>query len=410
MKTDMKINLLESLGSVAEGKNIDGEIILDSLKEALITAARKYTNIQKRFEVDIDTESSEINVFLSVEVADDYPDVDETLTAEEVAVIDEGYMLLDEALEYNEDAQIGDLLEMEIPIQNFGRMAIQTAKQILMQKVRDAEKVRIIKEYEDRVGTLVDGTVQQVDRGNILVKLGKTEAVLPPREQIRKERYRQGDPIKAFISDVADTARGAQVILSRSNGQFLIELFKIEVPEIYDGIIEIKAVSRDPGYRAKISVLSHDERIDPVGACVGMKGNRVQSIVRELSNERIDIVPWSNDLGTFIRRAMAPAEITKMMMVPETTRVVLIVSEDDLSQAIGRNGQNIRLASQLTGRELEIYGEEQYLGFTQEERKAIEEERQGDTLLSPEEIEAEHASNDKLSQLEGLFSKEEAES
>lgn len=410
MKTDMKINLLESLGSVAEGKNIDGEIILDSLKEALITAARKYTNIQKRFEVDIDTESSEINVFLSVEVADDYPDVDETLTAEEVAVIDEGYMLLDEALEYNEDAQIGDLLEMEIPIQNFGRMAIQTAKQILMQKVRDAEKVRIIKEYEDRVGTLVDGTVQQVDRGNILVKLGKTEAVLPPREQIRKERYRQGDPIKAFISDVADTARGAQVILSRSNGQFLIELFKIEVPEIYDGIIEIKAVSRDPGYRAKISVLSHDERIDPVGACVGMKGNRVQSIVRELSNERIDIVPWSNDLGTFIRRAMAPAEITKMMMVPETTRVVLIVSEDDLSQAIGRNGQNIRLASQLTGRELEIYGEAQYLEFTQEERKAIEEERQGDTLLSPEEIEAEHASNDKLSQLEGLFSKEEAES
>ncbi len=410
MKTDMKINLLESLGSVAEGKSIDGEIILDSLKEALITAARKYTNIQKRFEVDIDTESSEINVFLSVEVADDYPDVDETLTAEEVAVIDEGYMLLDEALEYNQDAQIGDLLEMEIPIQNFGRMAIQTAKQILMQKVRDAEKVRIIKEYEDRVGTLVDGTVQQVDRGNILVKLGKTEAVLPPREQIRKERYRQGDPIKAFISDVADTARGAQVILSRSNGQFLIELFKIEVPEIYDGIIEIKAVSRDPGYRAKISVLSHDERIDPVGACVGMKGNRVQSIVRELSNERIDIVPWSNDLGTFIRRAMAPAEITKMMMVPETTRVVLIVSEDDLSQAIGRNGQNIRLASQLTGRELEIYGEEQYLGFTQEERKAIEEERQGDTLLSPEEIEAEHASNDKLSQLEGLFSKEEAES
>ncbi len=410
MKTDMKINLLESLGSVAEGKSIDGEIILDSLKEALITAARKYTNIQKRFEVDIDTESSEINVFLSVEVADDYPDVDETLTAEEVAVIDEGYMLLDEALEYNEDAQIGDLLEMEIPIQNFGRMAIQTAKQILMQKVRDAEKVRIIREYEDRVGTLVDGTVQQVDRGNILVKLGKTEAVLPPREQIRKERYRQGDPIKAFISDVADTARGAQVILSRSNGQFLIELFKIEVPEIYDGIIEIKAVSRDPGYRAKISVLSHDERIDPVGACVGMKGNRVQSIVRELSNERIDIVPWSNDLGTFIRRAMAPAEISKMMMVPETTRVVLIVSEDDLSQAIGRNGQNIRLASQLTGRELEIYGEEQYLGFTQEERKAIEEERQGDTLLSPEEIEAEHASNDKLSQLEGLFSKEEAES
>ena len=410
MKTDMKINLLESLGSVAEGKSIDGEIILDSLKEALITAARKYTNIQKRFEVDIDTESSEINVFLSVEVADDYPDVDETLTAEEVAVIDEGYMLLDEALEYNEDAQIGDLLEMEIPIQNFGRMAIQTAKQILMQKVRDAEKVRIIREYEDRVGTLVDGTVQQVDRGNILVKLGKTEAVLPPREQIRKERYRQGDPINAFISDVADTARGAQVILSRSNGQFLIELFKIEVPEIYDGIIEIKAVSRDPGYRAKISVLSHDERIDPVGACVGMKGNRVQSIVRELSNERIDIVPWSNDLGTFIRRAMAPAEISKMMMVPETTRVVLIVSEDDLSQAIGRNGQNIRLASQLTGRELEIYGEEQYLGFTQEERKAIEEERQGDTLLSPEEIEAEHASNDKLSQLEGLFSKEEAES
>lgn len=406
MKSEIKPNLIESLGSVAEGKNIDSEIILESLKEALITAARKYTGIQKRFEVDIDEETSEISVFLSVEVADDYPDVDEELTAEEVARIDEGYMLLDEAQEYNEDAQIGDLLEMEIPIQGFGRMAIQTAKQILMQKVRDAEKVRIIGEYSDRIGTLVDGSVQQVDRGNILVQLGKTEAVLPPREQIRKERYRQGDPIKAYIADVADTARGAQVILSRAHNQFLVELFKIEVPEIYDGIVELKAVSRDPGYRAKISVHSHDDRIDPVGACVGMKGNRVQSIVRELSNERIDIVPWSDDLATFIKRAIAPADVRKLVFVPETTRVVMVVADEDLSQAIGRNGQNIRLASQLVGREIEIYGEDQYLALSDEERTAIESERQGDTLLSPEEIEAEQAAAEKFSKLEDLFSSE----
>lgn len=403
MKSETKPNLIESLGSVAEGKNIDSEVILDSLKEALITAARKYTGIQKRFEVEIDEETSEISVFLSVEVADDYPDVDEELDAEEVARIDEGYMLMDEALEYNEDAQIGDLLEMEIPIQGFGRMAIQTAKQILMQKVRDAEKVRIIGEYSDRIGTMVDGSVQQVDRGNILVQLGKTEAILPPREQIRKERYRQGDTIKAYIADVADTARGAQVILSRAHNQFLIELFKIEVPEIYDGIVELKAVARDPGYRAKISVYSHDDRVDPVGACVGMKGNRVQSIVRELSNERIDIVPWSDDLSTFIKRAIAPAEVRKLIFVPETTRVVLVVEDEDLSQAIGRNGQNIRLASQLVEREIEIYGEAQYHAMTDEERQLIESERAGDTLLSPEEIEAEQAAVEKFSKLEGLF-------
>lgn len=406
MKSEIKPNLIESLGNVAEGKNIDSAIILDSLKEALITAARKYTGIQKRFEVDIDEETSEISVFLSVEVADDYPDVDEELGAEEVARIDEGYMLLDEAQEYNEEAQIGDLLEMEIPIQGFGRMAIQTAKQILMQKVRDAEKVRIIGEYQDRIGTLVDGSVQQVDRGNILVQLGKTEAVLPPREQIRKERYKQGEPIKAYIADVADTARGAQVILSRAHNQFLVELFKIEVPEIYDGIVELKAVARDPGYRAKISVMSHDDRIDPVGACVGMKGNRVQSIVRELSNERIDIVTWSDDLSTFIKRSLAPAEVHKLVFIPETTRVVVVVGDEDLSQAIGRNGQNIRLASQLTGREIEIYGEIQYSEFTEEERQAIESERAGDTLLSPEEIEAERNAAERFAKLEDLFQSE----
>lgn len=406
MKSEIKPNLIESLGNVAEGKNIDSAIILDSLKEALITAARKYTGIQKRFEVDIDEETSEISVFLSVEVADDYPDVDEELGAEEVARIDEGYMLLDEAQEYNEEAQIGDLLEMEIPIQGFGRMAIQTAKQILMQKVRDAEKVRIIGEYQDRIGTLVDGSVQQVDRGNILVQLGKTEAVLPPREQIRKERYKQGEPIKAYIADVADTARGAQVILSRAHNQFLVELFKIEVPEIYDGIVELKAVARDPGYRAKISVMSHDDRIDPVGACVGMKGNRVQSIVRELSNERIDIVTWSDDLSTFIKRSLAPAEVHKLVFIPETTRVVVVVGDEDLSQAIGRNGQNIRLASQLTGREIEIYGEIQYSEFTDEERQAIESERAGDTLLSPEEIEAERNAAERFAKLEDLFQSE----
>jgi N utilization substance protein A len=402
MRGELKPELIESLSKVAEGKNVDSEIVLDSLKEALVTAARKYTGIPKRFNVDIDPETSEIQVLLSVEVVDDYPDYDEeSMSAEEVAKLDESYMLLDEALDYNEEAEVGDMLEMEIPIEGFGRMVIQTAKQILLQKVRDAERSRIVRDYQDRIGTIVSGEVQQVDRGNILVKLGKTEAILPAREQIRKERFRQGETIQAYVADVSDSARGAQVILSRAHNQFLAELFKIEVPEIYDGIVEIKTVSRDPGFRAKIAVYTTDGKIDPVGSCVGMKGNRVQSIVRELSNERIDIVLWHEDIETYVRRTLSPAEIRVLQPVEGTTRIVVVVQDEDLSQVIGRSGQNIRLASQLVGRALDIYGESDWLAMSEEERETHLTQKEGDRTLEVDE-DAE-PTKDKFSELDALF-------
>ena len=261
-------------------------------------------------------------------VVEDYPDVDPALTPEEVAAYDERYMLVGEAQEYNPDATAGDYLEMEIPIENFGRAAIQSAKQILLQKVRDAERDKIFEDYQHRIGTLVSGSVQQVDRGNILVNLGKTEGIIPLKEQIRKERYRQGDTIRAFIANVSTNTKGPQILLSRTHPDFLAELFKLEVPEIYDGIVIIRGVARDPGYRAKIAVSTKDDRIDPVGACVGMKGNRVQAIVRELSNERIDIIHWSDDPHSYIRRALSPANIKQITEIGDG-RVVIIVGDED---------------------------------------------------------------------------------
>ena len=399
MKTDLKAGLIEFLKEVAKGKNISFEVILDALSEALVMAAKKYTGIQKNIEVEIDPDTNDIAVFLSVEVVDDYPDVPDDADPEEVKKLDENFMLLHEAQEYNEEAQVGDLLEMEIPIEGFGRMAIQTAKQLLMQKVREAERNRIVADYQDRLGTLVSGIVQQVDRGNILINLGKTEAIMPSREQIRKERFRQGDSVQAYISGVSESAKGAQVILSRAHEGFLAELFKLEVPEIYDGIVEIKDVARDPGNRAKISVYSQDDRIDPVGSCVGMKGNRVQAIVRELSNERIDIVNWSEDIETYVRRALSPAEITKFMPVDGKTRVVLVVPDADLSQVIGRNGQNVKLASRLVKRDLDVYGEEEYKNFDDNEKARLIIPRDSDKNL-------EESAKSKLSELNALFKPE----
>ncbi|MGL1903780.1 MAG: transcription termination factor NusA [Fibrobacterales bacterium] len=397
---DIQIGLVEGLKAIAQGKNVSKEIIIEALQEALVSAARKYTGIQKNIVAVIEEETNDISVYLSVQVVDDYPDVPDDADADEVKKLDEQFMLLHEAQEYNEDASVGDLLEMDIPIEGFGRMAIQTAKQLLMQKVREAERQRIVMDYQDRIGTLISGVVQQVDRGNIVVNLGKTEAIIPPREQIKRERFRQGDSIQAYIAGVSDSARGAQVVLSRAHEGFLVELFKLEVPEIYDGIVEIKGAARDPGNRAKISVFSSDDRIDPVGACVGMKGNRVQSIVRELANERIDIVNWSDDNSAFIKRALAPAEVVKLHEVQGTKRVVLVVADENLAQAIGRNGQNIKLASKLTDRELDIYGEEEWMDFNDDEKQRTLTPKDSDTVV-------ESGSQDRLSELNALFDSDE---
>ncbi len=368
-----KINLIEALKAVVDVKNIDDSVVEEALKDALITAARKYLNIDKHFEVHIDKETNEISIALVVDIVDDYPDYDPSLDAAAVQEMDEHYMLVEQARDVNPDVQAGDHLEMELPVSAFGRQAIQTAKQFLIQHIRDAERNKIVETYRDRIGSIVNGEVLRVESRNAIVSIGRqTEAVLPFKEQLPKERFQQGSSVKAVIKAVTESSKnGAQVILSRTSEMFLYELFRQEVPEIFDGSVEIKGVVREAGYRAKISVVAHDARIDPVGACVGMKGARVQAIVRELGNERIDIVHWDPDLITFIRHALSPANIVKYFEVPGTCRVVVIIADEDLAQAIGRNGQNVKLASQLVEHDLDVFGEKEWSEKSDEERQRV---------------------------------------
>ena len=360
MKNEQKVNLLEALKDVVDAKNMDNAVVLGALKQALVSAAKKYLHVDKKIDVEIDED--EVHVFLRVKVVDDYPDYDPYMTAEEVQKMDEEYMLVPEAQEFDEEAQPGDTLEMEVPTTTFGRQAIQTAKQLLTQQIRDAERQKILDTYKGRIGTMISGEVSRLEGRNVIVSLGKqTEAVIPPLEQISRERLVQGQSVKAVIARVEESSKnGAQVVLSRANGDFLKELFRQEVPEIYEGSVEIKGVAREPGYRAKIAVYSRDEKIDPVGACVGMKGARVQTIVRELDNERIDIVHWNPDIEVFITRALAPANIVKLAEVPGTQRVVVVINDENLAQAIGKNGQNVKLAATLVGRDLDVFGEKEW--------------------------------------------------
>ena len=268
---------------------------------------------------------------------------------------------LEEAQVLDPEAQVGGEVVEELHFADFGRNAIQTAKQILIQRIREAEREKIYKEYLEKIGELATGSVQQISRGDVIVNLGRTEAVMPVKEQIRRERYRQGDTIRAYIVEVQKTSKGPQVILSRTHPRFLEKLLEIEVPEIYEGIVAVEAVARVPGERSKIAVSSTDNRVDPVGACVGMKGTRVQSIVRELSNERIDIIPWDPEPELFLRRALSPAEVRRVERVPDEQRLIALVDADQLSLAIGRAGQNARLAANLLEEwKIDILSEEQY--------------------------------------------------
>ncbi len=374
MKNEPKVNLLEALKAVVDAKNMEDSVVLNALKQALVSAAKKYLHVDKKIDVEID--ENEVHVFLRAKVVDDYPDYDPSMTAEEVEKMDEEYMLVPEAQEFDEDAQPGDLLEMEVPTTTFGRQAIQTAKQLLTQQIRDAERQKILDTYKGRIGSMISGEVLRLEGRSVIVSLGKqTEAVIPPREQISHERLVQGQSVKAVIARVEESSKnGAQVVLSRASGDFLKELFRQEVPEIYEGSVEVKGVAREPGYRAKIAVYSRDEKIDPVGACVGMKGARVQTIVRELGNERIDIVHWSADQDVFIARALAPANIVKLIEVPGTQRVVVIINDDsdeNLAQAIGKNGRNVKLAATLVGRDLDVFGEKEWSEKNEAEKNEV---------------------------------------
>ncbi len=347
----MNYDIIEAFRQIASEKNLSIDYVLETVQDALVAAVRKRFNLEEddttNIRADIDKAQGEITIFITKKVVEK---VENTVVE----------MTIEEASEHYEDVEIGQELDVPLPFESFGRNAILTVKQMLIQKVREAEREKIYNEYKDRVGELVGGSVQQVEKGNILVNLGRAEAIVPIREQIKKEKFRQGDRIKAIITEVQNSNRGPQISLSRSSIDFLKKMFSLEVPEIAEKIIEIKAIAREAGERSKVAVLSHDSRIDAVGACVGVKGVRVQNIVRELNNERIDIVPFSSEPMIFVTKALAPAKIVNIDTFPEELKMLVAVADDKLSLAIGKAGQNARLAAKLTGWKINIMSETEY--------------------------------------------------
>ena len=336
--------LLQVADTVARDKGIDRDEVIEAMEQAIQKAGRSKYGLEYDIRAEIDRRNGEIRLLRFREVAD--------------PIENEATQIpLTEAQRLNPEAEIGDFITDPLPPIDFGRIAAQTAKQVIVQKVRDAERQRQFLEFKDRVGEIVNGLVKRVEFGNVVVDLGRAEAMARRDELLPRESFRQGERVRAYIYDVRQEPRGPQIFLSRTHPQFMAKLFAQEVPEIYDGIIEIKAVARDPGSRAKIAVVSRDSGIDPVGACVGMRGSRVQAVVGELQGEKIDIVPWAADPATFVVNALAPAEVTKVVMDEEQRRVEVVVPDDQLSLAIGRRGQNVRLASQLTGWDIDILTE-----------------------------------------------------
>ena len=332
---------------VSRDKGIDREILISALEEALKSAARKKFGSKIDIEVQYNDDSGEIEVF-------QFKDVVETV---EDPVLE---ITLEEGRKLDADCEIGDSLGTKMDTSTFGRIAAQSAKQVIIQKMKDAEKDAIYASFIDRKGEIINGIVQRMDRGDIIVNLGHTEGILPVREQVPRESYRRGDRLRAYILDVLHETRGPQIILSRGHKEFLIDLFKTEVPEISEGIVSIMEAAREPGVRAKIAVSSNNSDIDPVGACVGMKGSRVQNVVQELRGEKIDIIPWHLDAAKFVCNALAPAEISRVIIDDSNRSMEVIVPDDYLSIAIGKRGQNVRLASKLTGWHLDVQSESRY--------------------------------------------------
>ena len=339
-----RLELLQIADAVAREKSIEREVVLEAMAEAIQKAARSRYGAENEIRARINPTTGEIRLVRLLEVVDQVEN--------DAVQVD-----LRDAQRRNPAAQLGDMIEDELPPVDFGRIAAQTAKQVIVQKVRDAERERQYDEYKDRIGEIVHGIVKRVEYGNVVTDLGRGEAIVRRDELLPRETFRNGDRVRAYIYDVRREQRGPQIFLSRTHPQFMAKLFAQEVPEIYDGIIEIKAVARDPGSRAKIAVISNDSSIDPVGACVGMRGSRVQAVVNELQGEKIDIIPWSPDAATFIVNALAPVEVVKVVLDEDTQRIEVVVPDDQLSLAIGRRGQNVRLASQLTGWDIDILTE-----------------------------------------------------
>ena len=344
----MDQNVLNALAEITREKSIDKSIIIESLEAGLQSAARKKLGAEANIDARVDPDTGSMVIEQVKTVVEEIDDPDTDISLEEAQI------------EFGDEVEVGDEVRWELPLEDFGRNAILVAKQILVQKVREAERAQIFEEYKDRVNEIIVGTVQQIDRGNVLVNLGRTEALMPYREQIRGEKLHQGKTVRAFITEVLDSAKGPQVILSRSHPGFLKSLFAQEVPEIQEGIVEIKAVAREPGTRSKIAVVSNDDRVDPVGSCVGMKGSRVQAVTRELAGERVDIVPWSAEPSLLIGRALSPAIVSSITLHRERGEATVVVNEDQLSKAIGKEGKNVRLAAKLTEWKIDLVSSREY--------------------------------------------------
>jgi N utilization substance protein A len=341
-----KLELLQIAKAVAAEKSIDESIVLEAIEEAIQRAARSRYGAELDIRAHIDPVTGSMVLKRYVTVVEEVEN-DSTETS------------LEEAKKLNPDAEIGFVFDEELPPVEFGRVASQAAKQVITQKVREAERARQYEEFKDRVGEVVNGIVKRVEYGNVIIDLGRAEAIIRRNDGIPRENLQQGDRTRAYIYEVREEARGPQIFLSRAHPKLMAALFAQEVPEVYEGIIKIPSVARDPGSRAKIAVLSNDSAIDPVGACVGMRGSRVQAVVSELQGEKIDIIQWSEDPATFLVNALAPAEVAKVVMDEDDGRVEVVVPEEQLSLAIGRRGQNVRLASQLTGWTIDILTEEE---------------------------------------------------
>ncbi len=364
----MVTNLNHIIDQVVKDKGIDRAVLVEALESAVLSAANKKYRNTRDLEAHYNDEVGEVEVFEFVtvvqEVQDSYKEID-----------------LDEASEIDPEVEVGDSLGMKMDASNFSRIAAQTAKQVIIQKVREAEREGVYNEFKDRVGELVNGIVRRYERGDLIIDLGRAEALLPHREQVPRETYRQGDRVRAYISEVRMAPKGPQIILSRTHPGVVAAMFHFEVPEIAEGIVEVKGVAREPGSRAKIAVVSHDPDVDPVGACVGMRGSRVQNVVSELRGEKIDIIPWTPDVARFACSALSPAEVTRVYVDNDEQALEIIVPDDQLSLAIGKKGQNVRLAAKLLGWKIDIKSE------TRAAEAELEELRGGDSAEEATEAE-----------------------
>ncbi|MFV0293284.1 MAG: transcription termination factor NusA [Paracoccus sp. (in: a-proteobacteria)] len=364
-----QLELLQTAEAVAREKMIEPELVIEAMEDSLARAAKSRYGAEMDIRVSIDRKTgnaafTRVRTVVEDELVENYQ---AEFTPEQAKPYFEpqknpANFWAREGLKLEDFAgspQIGDVFQEQVPPVELGRIAAQSAKQVILQKVREAERDRQYEEFKDRAGTIINGVVKREEYGNIIVDIGRGEAILRRNEKIGRESYRPNDRIRAYVKDVRRETRGPQIFLSRTDPQFMAELFKMEVPEIYDGVIEIKACARDPGSRAKIAVISYDNSIDPVGACVGMRGSRVQAVVGELQGEKIDIIPWSEDQATFLVNALQPAEVSKVVVDEDAPRIEVVVPEEQLSLAIGRRGQNVRLASQLTGLDIDILTEEE---------------------------------------------------